>query len=337
MKSFLTVAQLKNRIQQLNNLIAKFPRVRSLVRKWGFELTVLEGKVEALEARKPEAPKQLTIWGVKPMSLEIVSKNTFHIKDQLKSWGCKWDSIKKAWIAPNEQVYNQAITELEKYEESVSVQKNYYGQCGFDHISNEDIDNFLEDKIKAQHQQVQPINYTPTMGDAIKLSGEDQVNRYWDERIPFEASKILASGEMDETEIFDRLNYEGMKGKSVDILIDLVNHFRHNPPAKSESEFKYIELVSYRSKGINAYLCPVINGKADYTQADYGKPTCDEEQERAHRSKKHTVKIRYDHLPTGLYQWKEAGGADNNKARYGWMKIVKGECIAEGEGYPPRS
>lgn len=68
MKSYLTVAQLKARIQQLNNLIAKFPRVRSLVRKWGFELTVLEGKVEALEARKPEAPKQLTIWGVKPMS-----------------------------------------------------------------------------------------------------------------------------------------------------------------------------------------------------------------------------------------------------------------------------
>lgn len=69
MKSFLTIDQLKNRIQQLNNLIAKFPRVRSLVRKWGFELTVLEGKVEALEARKrPETPKQLTIWDIKVMS-----------------------------------------------------------------------------------------------------------------------------------------------------------------------------------------------------------------------------------------------------------------------------
>lgn len=68
MKSYLTVAQLKARIQHLENLIAKFPRVRSLVRKWGFELTVLEGKVEALEARKPEEPKQLTIWDIKPMS-----------------------------------------------------------------------------------------------------------------------------------------------------------------------------------------------------------------------------------------------------------------------------
>ena len=70
MKSFLTIDQLKNRIQQLNNLIAKFPRVRSLVRKWGFELTVLEGQVETLETRKqPETPKQkqLTIWDIKPM------------------------------------------------------------------------------------------------------------------------------------------------------------------------------------------------------------------------------------------------------------------------------
>ena len=70
MKSFLTIDQLKNRIQQLENLIAKFPRVRSLVRKWGFELTVLEGQVETLETRKqPETPKQkqLTIWDIKPM------------------------------------------------------------------------------------------------------------------------------------------------------------------------------------------------------------------------------------------------------------------------------
>jgi hypothetical protein len=68
MKSYLIVAQLKARIQQLNSLIAKFPTVRSLVRKWGFELVTLEGQVETLEAQKPEEPKQLTIWDIKPMS-----------------------------------------------------------------------------------------------------------------------------------------------------------------------------------------------------------------------------------------------------------------------------
>lgn len=60
----------KKQIKHLENLIAKFPTVRSLVRKWGFELTVLEGKVEALETRKqPETlkQKQLTIWDIKPM------------------------------------------------------------------------------------------------------------------------------------------------------------------------------------------------------------------------------------------------------------------------------
>lgn len=84
MKSYLTVAQLKSRIQQLENLIAKFPRVRSLVRKWGFELVTLEGQVETLETRKqPETQKQLTIWDV-PMSktpeeaVKIIQKEFFH-------------------------------------------------------------------------------------------------------------------------------------------------------------------------------------------------------------------------------------------------------------------
>lgn len=89
MKSFLTVAQLKKRIQQLNNLIGKFPTVRSLVRKWGFELVTLEGQVETLETRKrPETPKQLTIWDVKPMeytreeAAKLIKKHLENIKGE---------------------------------------------------------------------------------------------------------------------------------------------------------------------------------------------------------------------------------------------------------------
>ena len=73
MKSFLTINQLKSQIKHLENLIKKFPTVRSLVRKWGFELTVLEGQVETLETRKqPETlkQKQLTIWDIKPMEID---------------------------------------------------------------------------------------------------------------------------------------------------------------------------------------------------------------------------------------------------------------------------
>ena len=58
-----TKNQIQKRIDQLNSLIVKFARVRSLIRKWAFELTQLEGRLEALKAVKVvEKPKQLTIW-----------------------------------------------------------------------------------------------------------------------------------------------------------------------------------------------------------------------------------------------------------------------------------
>lgn len=60
-----TAKQVQKRINQLKNLIKKFPRVRSLVRKWAFELTILEGRLEALKAvAVVETPRQLTIWDV---------------------------------------------------------------------------------------------------------------------------------------------------------------------------------------------------------------------------------------------------------------------------------
>lgn len=88
MKSFLTLQQLKKRISQLNSLIAKFPTVRSAVRRWGFELVTLEGMVERLEARKPENLKQLTICEVKPMeytreeAAKLIKKHLENIKGE---------------------------------------------------------------------------------------------------------------------------------------------------------------------------------------------------------------------------------------------------------------
>ena len=63
-----TAKELSKRISQLNSLISKFPRVRSLIRKWAFELTLLEGQLEALKAAAVvETPQQLTIWDMKPV------------------------------------------------------------------------------------------------------------------------------------------------------------------------------------------------------------------------------------------------------------------------------
>lgn len=63
--STISTSQIQKRINQLNNLISKFPTVRSLIRKWAFELTLLEGQLEALKAvAVVETPQQLTIWDV---------------------------------------------------------------------------------------------------------------------------------------------------------------------------------------------------------------------------------------------------------------------------------
>ena len=64
-----TISTASKKINQLKNLIKKFPSVRSLIRRWGFELVILEGRLEALKAvvAVVETPQQLTIWDVKPV------------------------------------------------------------------------------------------------------------------------------------------------------------------------------------------------------------------------------------------------------------------------------
>jgi hypothetical protein len=63
-----TKNQIQKRIDQLNSLIVKFARVRSLIRKWAFELTQLEGRLESLKAvAVVEKPIQLTVPVMKKM------------------------------------------------------------------------------------------------------------------------------------------------------------------------------------------------------------------------------------------------------------------------------
>jgi hypothetical protein len=95
---------------------------------------------------------------------------------------------------------------------------------------------------------------------------------------------------------------------------------------KTMSEPMFIELNTYRKKGINAYLVATdAKGKAlSHERMMYGKPKKGQE-DAAHKSKKHTVQIRVDNLPDGRYIYKEAGGADYNKARYGEIILKGGE------------
>lgn len=91
---------------------------------------------------------------------------------------------------------------------------------------------------------------------------------------------------------------------------------------------KYIELSTYRSAGVNAYL--VEEGK-DHTHNMYGTPIDEENQQRAYRFKSHTVRVRIDNLSDGIYRFVEAGGSTGKKVIKGWLKIVSGEIIEESD------
>ena len=93
-----------------------------------------------------------------------------------------------------------------------------------------------------------------------------------------------------------------------------------------------VEFESYRSKGLNAYIAPIkANGEADLNQANYGKPKTEADQAKAHRHKRHTVVVDESQLADGYYVWKEAGGADFNKASYGWLEVRSGKIVQEWE------
>lgn len=111
-------------------------------------------------------------------------------------------------------------------------------------------------------------------------------------------------------------------------LIDLEEKLEVAMSEQLAKEPKYIQLVSYRMKGINAYL---VKEGEDHTQHDYGTPIDEENQQRAHRKKRHTVKVRIDHLPDGIYRFVEAGGADFNKVVKGYLKIADGKIAEESD------
>lgn len=96
-------------------------------------------------------------------------------------------------------------------------------------------------------------------------------------------------------------------------------------------EPKYIQLNSNRSKSINAYL---VKEGLNYCHNDYGTPIDEENQQRAHRSKSHVVKVRIDNLADGIYRFVEAAGQYANKVEKGWLKIINGVIIEQSDTLP---
>lgn len=151
MKSFLTLQQLKKRIQQLNNLIGKFPTVRTAVRRWGFELTVLEGMIERLEAQQTETPKQLTIWDVKPMQ-----------KFQVKT-GSEWHTTERrgAMVTVNGVEIYKALKPLSQEWEMVGNKGKHGKWC----IAEYEIPAGARVEFKATANGRDPIVFNFVVGD----------------------------------------------------------------------------------------------------------------------------------------------------------------------------
>ena len=113
---------------------------------------------------------------------------------------------------------------------------------------------------------------------------------------------------------------------SLVVLEDQLENLLANQEVKKVE--KFVELSTYRSAGVNAYL--VEEGK-DHTHNMYGTPINEENQQRAYRSKSHTVKVRIDNLSDGVYRFVEAGGSTGKKVVKGYLKIVGGEIVEESE------
>lgn len=160
-----TKNQIQKRINQLNNLIQKFPNVASLIRRWGFELTQLEGRLEALKSAAVvvESPRQLTIFeimnqdeikespikslrwvgdeisphfkgveirGRKGMiSLEVV-RLQYERKEAIKALGAKWDAHEKQWyvLLPLDSPIEEIQSKMEVLVVALGFdkKKNYY-------------------------------------------------------------------------------------------------------------------------------------------------------------------------------------------------------------------
>lgn len=167
--------------------------------------------------------------------LEVRHSRSYEMRERLKELGCEWDAIARAWIAPSLEVKELCYEILEEAEENDnSPQRPYFGRIT-DAWSEIDLENF--DKPYGQPLgETKSIVYTPTQLDAIKISGEENVKRYWRDEISVEAAEILASGKINRQEVYDHLEDKGWKARSVSLLWDVVDHFRSYPPVVALDE-----------------------------------------------------------------------------------------------------
>lgn len=165
--------------------------------------------------------------------LEIHHSCTYEMRERLKQLGCEWDGIARAWIAPSLEVRELCYEILERSQEKdESVRVPYFGR----QWHNIDLDAIEKENDVKPLEEAASVIYTPNRKDAIKIAGEGNVQRYWNDEIPQEAALILASGETNVNKVYEQLEESGWKTRSVSLLWDIVKHFRAYPPVAAIDE-----------------------------------------------------------------------------------------------------
>jgi len=166
--------------------------------------------------------------------LEIRHSQSYAMRGRLKQLGCEWDPVARAWIAPSLEVRELCYEELEaKKAESDEIRSPYFGPASW----SEELNQFAEKLIAGEDtahgalpEEARPISHIPTQEEVTKIVGEGNVDRYWREDLPEVAAEILASGENNQAAIYERLQEQGWKSRSISLLLDVVSHFRTYHP-----------------------------------------------------------------------------------------------------------
>lgn len=164
--------------------------------------------------------------------LEVQHSRSYEMRGRIKELGCEWDGIARVWIAPSTEVKELCYQILDETEQTDNSMRSRFVGGQWNDI---DWDNW-EGVHGQSRTEAKAIAYTPTRADAEKISGSGNVLRYWHEDIPNESASILASGEDNENAIYNHLTEQGWKPRQVSLLMDVVNHFRSNPPISAVDE-----------------------------------------------------------------------------------------------------
>lgn len=195
-----------------------------------------------------------------------VHGDTYPVRQRLRELGCEWDAAARAWIAPSLEV-------KELCDEVVSnqIRSPHWLREEIDYSSSEfqDFMDRLEcDNLPSPGPVIlaNPIAYTPTKDDAERICGSGNILRYWNDEIPAIAAELLASGEQNWQEIYERMENKGWRNRSTSIVRDIVAYYRQYPPIPAVDEVTVPVAIAPEAidpEGMNGSISVLVDASRD--------------------------------------------------------------------------